>query len=84
VEDKFGVSWQVICAGEIEASQKITPVLMFVGKVCGRTEEAANFYVSVFKNSPGAAKTGAATKADILARYGNGEEPNKKGTVKYA
>jgi predicted 3-demethylubiquinone-9 3-methyltransferase (glyoxalase superfamily) len=83
-EDKYGLSWQVIFAGEIEASQKITPVLMFVGKVCGKTEEATNSYVSVFKNSPGAAKAAAGTKADILARYGNGEPPDKEGTVKYA
>jgi len=32
--------------------QRITPVLMFVGNVCGKTEEAINFYASVFKNSP--------------------------------
>jgi len=31
-------------------------VLMFVGKVCGKTEEAVNFYTSVFKNSPSGAK----------------------------
>ncbi len=84
VEDKYGLSWQVILAGEIEATQKITPALMFVGEVCGKTEKAVNFYVSVFKNSPGAAKAAAGTKADILARYGNGEEPDKEGTVKYA
>jgi len=83
-EDKYGLSWQVIFAGEIEASQKITPVLMFVGKVCGKTEEAVNFYVSVFKNSAAAAKAAAGTKADILARYGNGEAPDKEGTVRYA
>jgi predicted 3-demethylubiquinone-9 3-methyltransferase (glyoxalase superfamily) len=83
-EDKYGLSWQVIFAGEIEANQKITPVLMFVGKVCGKTEEAVNFYVSVFKNSPRAGKAAGGTKADILARYGNGEEPDKEGTVRYA
>ena len=84
VEDKYGLSWQVSFAGEIAASQKITPVLMFVGKLCGKTEEAANFYVSVFKNSPGAAKAAAGMKVDILARYGNAEEPDEEGAVKYA
>ncbi len=84
VEDKYGLSWQVIFTGEIEASQKITPVLMFVGKVSGKTEEAINFYVSVFKNSPGGAQAAAGTKANILARYGKGEEPDKEGTVRYA
>lgn len=33
VEDRYGLSWQVIFAGESEMKQRITPVLMFVGKV---------------------------------------------------
>src|SRR5262249_31825711 len=53
------------------------------GNVCGKTEEAINFYVSVFKNAPGGATEGE-TKADVLARYGRGEEPDKEGTVRYA
>jgi predicted 3-demethylubiquinone-9 3-methyltransferase (glyoxalase superfamily) len=84
VEDKYGLSWQVIFAGESGASEKITPVLMFVGKVCGKAEEAVNFYTSVFKNSPDGAKAAGGIKADILARYGKGEEPDREGTVKYA
>jgi len=84
VEDKYGLSWQVIFVGETEASQKITPVLMFVGKVCGKTEEAVGFYTSVFKNSPAGAKAAGVTKAAVLSRYGKGEKPNKEGTVRYA
>ena len=84
VEDKYGLSWQLIYAREGERAQKITPVLMFVGKVYGKTEEAVNFYTSVFKNSPSGAKTAAATKGDILARYGKDEEPDNEGTVRYA
>jgi predicted 3-demethylubiquinone-9 3-methyltransferase (glyoxalase superfamily) len=78
LEDKYGLSWQVILAGEVK--QRITPVLMFVGRVCGKTEEAVNFYVEVFKNSP----AGAEGSANILARYGRGEEPDREGTVRYA
>jgi predicted 3-demethylubiquinone-9 3-methyltransferase (glyoxalase superfamily) len=37
----------------------------------------------VFKNAPNAASTGE-TKANILARYGKGEEPDKEGAVRYA
>jgi predicted 3-demethylubiquinone-9 3-methyltransferase (glyoxalase superfamily) len=84
VEDKYGLSWQVIFAAERQASQKIIPVLTFAGAVCGKAEEAVNFYASVFKNSPGGAKAAGGTKADILARYGKGEEPNREGSVKYA
>lgn len=71
--DRYGLSWQVIFVGESEIQQKITPALMFVGDVCGKAEEAVNFYASVFRNA----------KANVLARYGKGEEPDKEGTVKY-
>jgi predicted 3-demethylubiquinone-9 3-methyltransferase (glyoxalase superfamily) len=56
---------------------------MFVGEVCGKAEEAVSFYESVFRNSP-AAKAAAGTSANVLARYGRGEEPDKEGTVRYA
>jgi predicted 3-demethylubiquinone-9 3-methyltransferase (glyoxalase superfamily) len=74
VQDKYGFSWQIIFVGESEMKQRITPVLMFVGNVCGKAEEAVNSYTSVFHNA----------KANILARYGKGEEQDKEGTVKYA
>jgi predicted 3-demethylubiquinone-9 3-methyltransferase (glyoxalase superfamily) len=82
VEDKYGVSWQVIHAGGRSVIQKFTPVLMFVGNICGKAEEAINFYSAVFKNAP----NGAAgdTTVEVLARYGKGEEPDKEGTVRYA
>jgi predicted 3-demethylubiquinone-9 3-methyltransferase (glyoxalase superfamily) len=57
---------------------------MFVGNVCGKTEEAANFYASVFQNSPGGIRAATSTKVDVLARYGKGEEPDREGSVKYA
>jgi predicted 3-demethylubiquinone-9 3-methyltransferase (glyoxalase superfamily) len=74
VQDKYGLSWQVMFLGERPIKRRITPTLMFVGNVCGKAEEAINFYASVFHN----AKVG-----DIL-RYGKGEEPDKEGTIKHA
>jgi predicted 3-demethylubiquinone-9 3-methyltransferase (glyoxalase superfamily) len=82
LEDKYGLSWQVILPGPQQAPQGITPALMFVGSVCGRTEEAINFYADVFKNSPAGAN--GTTSANVLARYGKGEAPEKEGTVRYA
>jgi predicted 3-demethylubiquinone-9 3-methyltransferase (glyoxalase superfamily) len=73
-QDKYGLSWQIMYAGDQEIKQKITPVLMFVGDVCGRAEEAMRFYTSVFKE---------ASIGDVV-RYGKGEEPNREGTVRYA
>jgi predicted 3-demethylubiquinone-9 3-methyltransferase (glyoxalase superfamily) len=73
-EDRYGLSWQVMYSGGGEITQRITPVLMFVGKVCGKAEEAVNFYASVFSAPP----------PMVLARYGKGAEPNQEGTVQYA
>ncbi len=78
--DRYGVSWQIIHAGDREIKQRVTPVLMFVGAVAGRAEEAINFYASVFDGC-GAA---GASKVQIFMRYGKAEEPDNEGTVKYA
>jgi predicted 3-demethylubiquinone-9 3-methyltransferase (glyoxalase superfamily) len=83
LEDRYGLSWQVIHVGEGSIDQKLIPMLMFVRDVCGKAEEAINFYASVFKSAPGDACTDA-TSAQVFARYGKGEEPDKEGTVRYA
>jgi predicted 3-demethylubiquinone-9 3-methyltransferase (glyoxalase superfamily) len=83
LEDEYGLSWQVILADD-SMRQRITPVLTFVGRVCGKAEEAINFYTAVFNGAPvEKADTGNA-QSNILARYGRGEEPDREGTVKYA
>ncbi len=73
-QDRFGLSWQVIYTGGNEVRQRVMPALMFVGGVCGKAEEAINFYASVFNAPPPA----------VLARYGKGAEPDTEGTVQYA
>ena len=74
VQDRYGLSWQIIFFGGADVKQKITPVIMFVGDVCGKAEEAINFWASVFREA----------KVDNILRYGKGEEPDTEGTVKYA
>jgi len=74
LQDKYGLSWQLMYAGDREVTQKITPTLMFTGDVCGQAEEAIKFYTSVFKD----AKIG-----DIM-RYAEGDEPDRPGTVRHA
>jgi predicted 3-demethylubiquinone-9 3-methyltransferase (glyoxalase superfamily) len=73
-EDRYGLSWQLTAVPGIEIKQKITPVLMFVNQVCGKAEEAVNFYASVFKDPP----------PQIRARYGKDDAPDKEGTTRYA
>lgn len=74
VQDKYGLSWQVIYMGDRKIKQRIIPTLLFVGKQYGKAGEAMNFYTSVFEN---------ARVGDIL-HYSKGEEPDKEGTVKHA
>ncbi len=74
VQDKYGLSWQLILTNPAgEERPLIIPSLMFVGNVCGKAEEASDFYLSVFKNS----------KRGAIARYPAGMEPDKEGTVMF-
>ncbi len=70
VEDKYGVSWQLILSSE---TQIITPCLMFTGERTGKAEEAINYYISVFRNSG----------IERLERYEPNEE-GPTGALKYA
>jgi predicted 3-demethylubiquinone-9 3-methyltransferase (glyoxalase superfamily) len=47
VQDKYGVTWQIMIGTE----QRITPSLLFTGNQFGKAEEAIHFYISLFKNS---------------------------------
>lgn len=73
-EDRYGLSWQIMLVDDERGGQRITPSLMFVGKVCGKAEEAINLYTSVFPNS----------EVGPILRYGKDEEPDVEGTIKDA
>lgn len=75
IQDKYGLSWQLILTNPTgEDRPAIIPTLLFTGGSYGKTEEAINFYLSVFKDS----------KMGTLAKYGAGQEPNKEGTVMFS
>jgi predicted 3-demethylubiquinone-9 3-methyltransferase (glyoxalase superfamily) len=73
-QDRYGLSWQVMFVGDRPVKQKITPMLMFVGDVCGKAEEAINVYTSIFQGA----------RVGNVDRYGKGEAPDKEGTIKHA
>jgi predicted 3-demethylubiquinone-9 3-methyltransferase (glyoxalase superfamily) len=66
IQDKFGVSWQLILPGR---GQKIVPCFMFTGDQHKKAEEAINFYTSIFSDS----------KIIQLERYG--KEVGPEGAV---
>lgn len=74
VQDKYGVSWQLMLTNpEGESRPFITPSLMFAGKNTNRAEEAVRFYLSVFKNA----------KQGTIARYPENTGPAKKDALMF-
>ncbi|MBI2465169.1 VOC family protein [Candidatus Shapirobacteria bacterium] len=74
IQDKFGVSWQIIYQEKEKITQRVVPALMYVGKVCGKAREAINHYTSIFPNS---------SNGDI-STYEKGESSDEPGTIKHA
>src|SRR5215510_10488381 len=74
VQDKYGVSWQVMLSPTADDKPTIVPALMFTERVAGKAEEALTFYTSVFKSQP----------PKILSRYGPDDAPDRSGTVRIA
>jgi len=74
LQDRYGLSWQIMAAGSRKIRQRIAPTLMFAGAVAGKAEEAMNHYASIFENA----------RVGDIDRYGKNEEPDKEGTVKHA
>lgn len=74
VQDRYGLSWQVMLAEGGDVQQRVIPTLLFAGSACGKAEKAINFYASVFRDA----------KIGEILRYVNGEEPDTKGTIKHA
>jgi predicted 3-demethylubiquinone-9 3-methyltransferase (glyoxalase superfamily) len=73
LQDRYGLSWQIMHMGDRPVTQKIIPTLMFVGDVSGKCEEAVTLYMSLFDNS----------NVDHVMRYEKGEEPDAEGTVRH-
>lgn len=75
IEDKYGISWQLFLMDpQSEERPFIIPSLFFVGDMCGKAEEAINFYRSIFNNS----------KGGIMAYYPKGMEPEKEGNIMFS
>ncbi len=74
VQDRYGLSWQLIFTNpEGDDRPMIIPSMLFVGDVCGKAEEASDYYLSVFRE----------TKRGAIARYPAGMEPDREGTIMF-
>lgn len=75
IQDKYGLSWQLILTDpKGEERPEIIPSLLFVKENYAKAEEAINFYLSVFKDS----------KKGAIMHYGKGHEPEKENAVMFA
>jgi predicted 3-demethylubiquinone-9 3-methyltransferase (glyoxalase superfamily) len=74
IQDKYGLSWQLIYTNpEGDERPVVIPSLLFVGNLCGKAEEATDFYISVFNHS----------KRGVIARYPAKSEPDKEGAIMF-
>ncbi len=72
VQDRFGVSWQLIMTDpDGEPRPNIVPSVLFVKEVSGKAESALDYYASLFKNS----------HLGMVSHYPDGQEPNIKGVM---
>lgn len=74
IQDRYGLSWQLILTDNGQTVQKITPNLLFSNEACGKAEEAVNYYTEIFEDS----------EIGIISKYGEGEVVSSKAKVNYA
>jgi len=75
VEDKFGLSWQLMLVeSETRESLSVSPSLLFVGSAYGKAEEATDYYISLFPES----------ERTSMARYPAGMGSELEGTVMFS
>lgn len=71
IQDRFGVSWQVMSGPRPKGAPTIVPCLMFAGGQNGKAEEAMERYTGIFP----------ASRIEHLERYTAGEGP--EGAIKH-
>ncbi|MCH7323518.1 VOC family protein [Solibacillus sp. MA9] len=74
VQDRYGLSWQLMLVPVEKMLQKITPSLLFSHEVNGRAEEALHFYTGLFPIA----------ELQEIAYFAEGEVPAKKANVSFA
>ncbi|WP_291637710.1 VOC family protein [Clostridium sp.] len=74
IQDRYGLSWQLMLVDSGLTVQKITSNLLFSNDACGKVEEAVKYYTEVFENS----------EIGIISKYGSGEAKSLKAKINYA
>ena len=73
IQDKYGLNFQLFFVENMDEHQRIRPTLLFTEEVCGRAEEAIEYYLSVFKGS----------SSGYINHYLPGEATDERAKVNY-
>lgn len=73
IQDRYGLSWQLMLVEGGASGQKITINFLFSNGECGKAEEAVNYYTGLFENS----------EINAVSRYGEGEAHDPRAKVNY-
>jgi len=74
VQDRYGLSWQLMYAENMVGSHMIRPSMLFAGEVCGKAEEAIDFYVGIMDDS----------LKGFVNYYAEGEAADERASINYA
>ena len=74
ISDKYGLNWQIMLVEDINEHEKIRPCLLFGAEVCGRAQEAIEYYQEVFLES----------KVGYINHYLQGSANDPRAKINYA
>ena len=74
IQDKYGLSWQLMLVDNMEEHKKIRPTLLFAGDVCGKAQDAMEYYATVFKDF----------SKGFVNNYMPGEAEDDRAKINYA
>lgn len=74
IQDRYGLSWQLMLTEGGYEGIKIKPNLLFSNEACGKAEEAVKYYTEIFEQS----------EIVTISKYEAGEANSPKSKVNYA
>lgn len=73
IEDKYGLGWQLMLTEDKKEHQKIRPCFLFSDDVCGKAEEAVEFYTRTFTDAG----------KGFINHYSDGEAVDERAKLNY-
>ena len=74
IQDRYGLNWQLFYNDSGKPVPKIRPTMLFAGDVCGKGQEAIDFYADIFENF----------SMGERSHYGPNEAMDSRAKINYA